>query len=292
MKILMLLFLKSQTKKKELLFKKNTVKFNFIDNGLINKRVTNSGELLDDIEVENNFNKNDFRFIGNSTWSQNKINKEVNDGTYFIVKTDSFSIRFKRSNEKCDFKTPKNFLDIELNSDLNIGTNELATKELKSLGLSEFFDYPKPVSLIKYLINMVCKFEENEIILDFFSGSATTAQAIMEMNAENNNNHKFIMIQIPEKINKDPKKATTDNKYFKNICEIGEERIRRAGKKIKDETNANIDYGFRVFKVDSSNMKDVYYTPDKYVQKDLMDFVDNIKKIEHQKIYYFKLCLN
>lgn len=112
--------------------------------------------------------------------------------------------------------------------------------------------------------------------MDFFSGSATTAHAVMQLNAsEKNSKRKFIMVQLPEEIGK---KSEAYEAGYKTICDIGEERIRRAGTKIKEETGADIDYGFRCFKVDSSNMKDVYYSPAKLVQINLDQFIDNIKE--------------
>ena len=110
--------------------------------------------------------------------------------------------------------------------------------------------------------------------MDFFSGSATTAHAMMQLNSEDKYNRKFILIQIPEEISEETEAYKAG---YKNICEIGEERIRRAGKKIKEEIGANIDYGFRCLKIDSSNMKDVYYKPSD-VEQDTIDlFADNIK---------------
>ncbi|MGG1876681.1 site-specific DNA-methyltransferase [Paenibacillus cisolokensis] len=148
-----------------------------------------------------------------------------------------------------------------------------ATLTLKELLGGNFFDNPKDVSVLKDFIEYVgC---ENDIILDFFSGSATTAHAVMQLNAEDRGNRKYIMVQLPEETDE---KSEAYKAGYKNICEIGKERIRRAAKKIKEETGADIDYGFRVFRVDSSNMKDVYYTPDKLKQGDMFDLVSNIKE--------------
>jgi len=146
-----------------------------------------------------------------------------------------------------------------------------AAKLLEAINIP--FDYSKPVELIHYLVNRIdCK---GSIILDFFSGSATTAHAVMQLNAEDGGKRKFIMVQLPE--------ATDENSEaykagYKNICEIGKERIRRAGKKIKEEsplTTQDLDTGFRVLKLDSSNMQDVYYTPAEFNEQKLFD--DNIK---------------
>ena len=136
-----------------------------------------------------------------------------------------------------------------------------------------YFDNPKSLIYI-YDILKICS-ENNDIVLDFFSGSATTAHAVMQLNSEDNGNRKYIMVQLPEKC--DENSEAYKNGY-KTICEIGEERIRRTGAKIKEETDADIDYGFRVYKVDSSNMKDVYYTANDLEQGNLAEFESNIKE--------------
>jgi adenine-specific DNA-methyltransferase len=112
------------------------------------------------------------------------------------------------------------------------------------------------------------------IILDFFSGSATSAQSVLEYNSLDKGDRKFIQVQLPEKTDK---KSEAYKLGFKNICEIGKERIRRAAKKIKEETGADIDYGLRVYHLDSSNMQDVYYRPQDYQQENLELFADNVK---------------
>lgn len=149
-----------------------------------------------------------------------------------------------------------------------------AMQEFKNLGFSnQAFPFPKSSALLKHIVYLSnCT---DGIILDFFSGSGTLAQAVLEINAEEEANRKFILVQLPEKCEEsgDAFKAG-----FKTICDIGEERIRRAGKKIKEDTNADIDYGFRCFKVDSSNMKDVYYKPADMKQNQMDLFADNIKE--------------
>ncbi len=146
-------------------------------------------------------------------------------------------------------------------------TSRKGTAEVEEIIGSKIFSFPKPVELIKLFLKSASN--EDSIVLDFFSGSGTTAQAVMELNNEDNGNRRFILVQLPEKINK---------KEFETICDLGQERIRKAAKKIKDETNADIDYGFRVYKVDSSNMKDVYYKPSELGQTDLFDLMSNIKE--------------
>jgi len=152
-------------------------------------------------------------------------------------------------------------------------TTRNGTDEVKDLFSTDVFSFPKPTSLLKYLSPAFS--EGTDIILDFFSGSATTAHAVMQLNAEDGGNRKYIMVQLPEACDE---KSEAYKAGFKTISDIGKERIRRAAKKIKEETGADIDYGFRVFKVDSSNMKDVYYRPEELSQQDLFGMVSNIKE--------------
>ena len=136
------------------------------------------------------------------------------------------------------------------------------------------FDFSKPVELIEYILQIVTV-NKGDVVLDFFSGSATTAHAVLKRNAEDSYNRRYIMVQLPELTSKDSEAFKSG---FKNICEIGKERIRRAGKKIKEEsplTTQDLDTGFRVLKLDSSNMQDVYYTPSEFNEQKLFD--DNIK---------------
>lgn len=162
---------------------------------------------------------------------------------------------------------PNDFWGIEY------GTNQRASLEVERLFEKRCFDFPKPVSLIATLLTLGA--EEDSIVIDFFSGSATTAQATMQVNAENRGNRKFILVQLPERCDS---KSPAFKDGYSTICDIGEERIRRAGKKIKEEAGADIDYGFRCFRVDSSNMKDVYYKPSDAKQAELDLFTDNIKE--------------
>jgi adenine-specific DNA-methyltransferase len=150
--------------------------------------------------------------------------------------------------------------------------NRHSAKELNALDIP--FDFAKPIGLISYLAK-ICNVKSDDIVLDFFSGSATTAHAVMQLNAEDGGNRKFIMVQLPEATDE---KSEAYKAGYKNICEIGKERIRRAGKKIKEDsplTTQDLDTGFRVLKLDSSNMQDVYYTPAEFDEQKLFD--DNIK---------------
>lgn len=153
--------------------------------------------------------------------------------------------------------------------------NRHSAKELKELEIP--FEFAKPTGLIHYLMTLP-NISSGDTVLDFFSGSATTAHAVMQLNAEDGGKRKFIMVQLPEECaeNSEAYKAG-----YKNICEIGKERIRRAGQKIKEEnplTTQDLDIGFRVLKCDSSNMEDVYFTPKEYMDKQQSLFIDNIKK--------------
>lgn len=150
--------------------------------------------------------------------------------------------------------------------------NTMSSKELAELDIP--FDYAKPVWLIKYLFK-IAKTWKDDIVLDFFSWSSSTAHSIIDLNAEDWWNRKFIMVQLPELTEEE---SEAYKKWYKNICEIWKERIRRAWKKIKEETWADIDYGFRVYRVDESCMKDVYYHPSEAKQENLALFTSNIKE--------------
>ena len=277
---------------KELVFPAGSVKFIFVKNGTISSGAYEKVELIDNIEVANGMNINEFRMKAEFKWGQPMLNSEVENGTYFIIKTDKLSVRFQRPYDDSNFKTPNNFLNLELNKEIGIGTNESAVKELEELRLGKSFDFPKPVSLVKYLINMITKFDKDATILDFFSGSATTAHAVMQLNAEDGGHRKFIMVQLPEKTDE---KSEAYKAGYKTICEIGKERIRRAGKKIKEEaglTAQNLDIGFRVLKCDTSNMKDVYYNPDDYEIGMFDQLTDNIKEDRTPEDLLFQVMLD
>ena len=161
----------------------------------------------------------------------------------------------------------------------------LITEPINQIGNSEMkevfdghtpFSNPKPTGLIRYLFNTINS--NSSIILDFFSGSCTTAHSVMQLNAEDGGNRKFIMVQLPEATEG---KSEAYKAGYKNICEIGKERIRRAGKKIKEEsplTTQDLDIGFRVFKCEDSNYKEVAFAPKEYTQGMLTDMIDNIKR--------------
>ena len=187
-----------------------------------------------------------------------------------------------------------------------VGTNEDATAEQEMLMGKSFFEYAKPSTLIKMFIKSVSYNNNDIIILDFFSGTATTAHAVMRLNAEDGGNRKFIMVQLPEKTEE---KSEAYKAGYKNICEIGKERIRRAGKKIKEETEKKakadsslfdgeesqtetLDIGFRVLKLDSSNMEDIYYSPKETEQANLFNLVDNVKPGRSAEDLLFQVMLD
>ena len=170
-----------------------------------------------------------------------------------------------------------------------VGHSQDATQKLQKLfDGKKYFDYPKSVPLIERCLQLYTN--KNSLILDFFSGSATTAHAVMKLNAEDGGNRKFIMVQLPEKTDE---KSDAYKAGYKNICEIGKERIRRAGKKIKEEAvdkAVNLDTGFRVLKLDSSNMEDVYYTPQDF---DLQTFfAENVKADRSSEDLLFQVMLD
>ena len=170
--------------------------------------------------------------------------------------------------------------------------NKNGVKDLEGIELSKIFDFPKPTSLVKEFIlgTTILSKNNNDIILDFFSGSATTAHAVMKLNAEDGGNRKFIMVQLPEKTDE---KSEAYKAGYKNICEIGKERIRRAGKKVKEEVGSsvqNLDTGFRVLKLDTSNMEDVYHTPQEFELQSL--FNENVKADRTNEDLLFQVMLD
>lgn len=221
------------------------------------------------------------------TWAKQKVNDE--NQLLIAEKTgDEWRIYRKDylSNSNGDIATT---LIKSLWTDKEIN-NDYGRKAIKDLFGANVMDFPKSVDLIKKLI--VTGADKNSIILDFFSGSATTAHAVMQLNAEDGSNRKFIMVQLPEETdgNSEANKAG-----YKNICEIGKERIRRAGQKIKDEGgiySQQLDVGFRVLKVDSTNMEDVYYSPTEYNQDQIEMFADNIKPDRTAEDLLFQVMLD
>ncbi|MEY8415973.1 site-specific DNA-methyltransferase [Tissierella praeacuta] len=192
----------------------------------------------------------------------------INDNRIYLPEDENKRPQVKRYLNEQKGLISKTILQHEL-----VGHTDSANRNLFRLLGDLVFDYPKPVELMNYLIGLIS--DNDSIILDFFSGSATTAHAVMQLNAEDGGNRKYIMVQLPEETDE---KSEAYKAGYKTIAEIGKERIRRSAKKIKEETNADIDYGFRVFKVDSSNMKDIYYLPNELTQMKLHELEANIKE--------------
>lgn len=227
-----------------------------------------------------------------------EIDKGLKKGEYILIpKPNGMNVVGKLRNIKEDSSKFYSILK-------HLSANGI--KDLKSLDLDKFFSYPKPVSLVQELVAGMTIFssKENDIILDFFSGSATTAHAVMQLNAEDGGNRKFIMVQLPEETDK---KSEAYKAGYKNICEIGKERIRRAGQKIRNEQleiknegdnsslqtpNSSLDTGFRVLKCDSSNMKDVYYNPAEYEPSLFSSLEDNIKEDRTPEDLLFQVMLD
>ena len=234
----------------------------------------------------------------NATW---RITKETFDdyykagrlvfpGDYPFLNISKPVLRYWKEDDMK--KSGDNFGKVAVSTKLpdNIGMSQDGTKEITSLLGTKVFSFPKPSALIKYLISIST--EKNDLVLDFFSGSATTAHAAMQLNAEDGGHRKFIMVQLPEKTDE---KSEAYKAGYKNICEIGKERIRRAGKKIKEEaglTAQNLDIGFRVLKCDTSNMKDVYYNPDDYEIGMFDQLTDNIKEDRTPEDLLFQVMLD
>ncbi|MBC8391064.1 MAG: site-specific DNA-methyltransferase, partial [Deltaproteobacteria bacterium] len=184
----------------------------------------------------------------------------------FEQRQGGYSIMFKQ--RMPEGKKPRSLI-------LDKGTTGDGSAETLSLFENNIFSNPKPVSLLSYLLGI--GLEKTDSVLDFFAGSATTAHAVMQLNTEDGGNRKFIMVQLPEECDE---KSEAFKAGYKTIAEISKERIRRAGKKIKEENAiiaSTLDTGFRVLKIDSSNMADVYYTPDNVEQNLLSLLTDNIK---------------
>ena len=203
-----------------------------------------------------------------SVWRWGKETAENNKEELVALKGKDGEIRIFEKDRDLTTLPKTVWFDKELNS--IVGTREVANIVGKGL-----FDFPKPLMLIKRIIEIGAN--EESIILDFFSGSATTAHAVMQLNAEDGGHRKYIMVQLPEPTSEDSEAYKAG---YMNICEIGKERIRRAGAKVKRDnpiTTLDLDIGFRVFKLDSSNMNDVYYSAGEYSREKLEELVSNIK---------------
>lgn len=208
-------------------------------------------------------------------WSWETVQEKLKTGELRFSEDET---RLIRRTYLCDMEgLPPSSLCIDLEV---TGHTRGAKYELKKLfpelPVTSLFSTPKPTLLLKYMLQIGCN--NDGIVMDFFSGSASTADAVMQLNFEDSGDRKFIMVQVPEPCEQD---KAGNPVVFDNICEMGKERIRRAGEKIKADsplTTADLDVGFRVFKLADSNMKDVYYAADELDQQTLADMVSNIKE--------------
>ncbi len=199
--------------------------------------------------------------------------KPMKNGSYMIVEKYRESKMMARS--------------VWWDKDTNTEKGTLLVKEMLD---GKVFDYPKPVEMLMRMCEMGTESNSGDIVLDFFSGSGTMAHAVMQLNAKDSGNRKFIMVQIPENTKAD---SIANKSGYENICEIGKERIRRAPKKISEAYSVeNVDFGFRVLKLDSSNMKDIYYTPSETQQSLFDTYADNIKEDRTPEDLLFQVMLD
>lgn len=276
----------------DLSFKANTVSTKLQDgvyiSGAYGEEV-NPVILKNDIKVENGVIVSDFVLSAHFVWSQSFLDNELKKGGRIVINTINLQPRAFRVYDDDNFKGFGSFVN---GTSIN-GTNEDAYEELyKMFGVKKLFDYSKPKNYIKELIKAGTSFDKDCIVLDFFSGSSSTAHAVMQLNAEDGGHRKFIMVQLPEVTDE---KREAYKAGYKNICEIGKERIRRAGTKIEEEAGLdaqNLDTGFRVLKCDTSNMKDVYYNPAEYEVNMFSRLEDNIKEDRTPEDLLFQVMLD
>ncbi len=246
----------------------------------LNEMIVEDGKLVSDVEV----------FSG---WANsNKLKEFIKNGFVPLIESDGETSFYLSENGVIYYYKKRHKARNIVSVLRNFGTTEQMRSELESDKI--YFSYPKPISLVEYLLKIgVC--EKEDIILDFFSGSATTAHAVMQFNAEDGGHRKFIMVQLPEETDE---KSEAFKAGYKNICEIGKERIRRAGNKILEDnpllrtSESPLDTGFRVLKLDSSNMREVYYRPADYMQMNLDDLTDNIKEDRIPEDLLFQVMLD
>lgn len=233
----------------DIVFPAGSVKFGIKD-GVYTKTSSEKYELLNNVNVKNGKNTNDFKLRFRSRWSDKTVIDELKKGTTYWVKTESFAIRAVYHTERSTKIAPKQIIFTNPKNptisrfDERVTTSETATAHLEKLMGGKYFNYPKAVSLISYLISLIFDektqtFPKDFTVLDFFSGSATTAHACMHLNSLDNGERRFILVQKPEP---PAKTSAAAKKGYKNICEIGKERIRKAGaevKKVSPEINTN-----------------------------------------------------
>lgn len=258
-------------------------------------------ELIDTVTIKNSRNLNAFRLRGEWRYSQGTLDQFVSENAEIVISKVPFRPNY--INRSGDMKKTSNFLSHRTNG---VPTNEDATGEMRSLFGTDVMSHPKPVGLLEYLIRSVTSGED--IVMDFFAGSATTGHAVMSLNASDGESRRYIMVQLPERIEPDimvdpgARDIARRAVAFLNsigrshhIAEIAKERLRRAGRKIRENIGLvaeKLDIGFRVLKVDNSNMKDVYYSPDAVTQETLAGLLDNIKVDRTDEDLLFQVLLD
>ena len=234
-------------------------------------------------------------------WSKELFEFGLKNGFIVIKDYESHSRIYTKTYQNCKIVKKGNGFQLEymertkaistLEFIENEYSNDNSKKNITQVFDAAVFDYSKPVELLKTITSYATS--TSDVVLDFFSGSATTAHAVMKLNAEDGGHRKFIMVQLPEKTDE---KSEAYKAGYKNICEIGKERIRRAGRKIKENAGltapVDLDIGFRCLRLDSSNMENVYYTPEETQQQDLFSLVDNVKPDRTPEDLLFQVMLD
>ena len=234
-------------------------------------------------------------------WSKELFEFGLKNGFIVIKDYESYSRIYTKTYQNCRIVKKGNGFQLEymertkaistLEFIENEYSNDNSKKNITQVFDTAVFDYSKPVELLRTITSYATS--TSDLVLDFFSGSATTAHAVMKLNAEDGGHRKFIMVQLPEKTDE---KSEAYKAGYKNICEIGKERIRRAGRKIKEDAGltapADLDIGFRCLRLDSSNMENVYYTPEETQQQDLFSLVDNVKLDRTPEDLLFQVMLD
>jgi len=281
---------------RKLIFPQDKIYFNpkYFPNGIYEPQKPDRVSLINKIEIIDGYSNVDVVLEGEFKWVQDFLTNEIKNKTIFVVNSSLISVRFIRDEE--GFKRPTNFIKDKIftpiiNKKINIvDTNEGASSELSLLFKTRVFDFPKPVSLLKYLSGFNTSNED--IILDFFAGSGTTAHAVMQLNIEDHGVRKCISVQLPEPTDE---KSEAFKAGYKNIAEITKERIRRAGVKIKQDFKDKegidkLDIGFKAFKLDSSNIQAWDGNPDN-LEAQLDVFADNIKEGRTEEDILFEILL-
>lgn len=268
--------LKKSNAEKKITIRPNFAQFKFINDGILRAGKYKNIKLLNDVKIIKGKNDNEVKILAHTVWSQKKLDSELDNGTQILFKTENLNPRYLRLVND-NYKAPNTNLNKE---ETGIDTNESASNNLVKLGFTEgVFTNPKPVTLIKYLVKMITYDQKNATVLDFFAGSSTTADAVMQLNTEDGGNRKFIMVQLPEKtyaVNSDGKEVPTKGGKaayeagFKSIDEISRERIRRAASKIKSDNDLtlpkNFDGSFKHYRV---------VNPTKQTLEDIEEFDPN-----------------